>query len=385
MTVHLCDTLDLDALRSRTGAKWNYYPADVLPLWVAEMDFPLAEPIKQAIRDRLDRDDLGYGTSAGIPGLREAVAERVATRYGYRVAPEQVVGIDSTVHSMRVAIETLTEPGDEILINTPLYPPFKASIVGAGRVAVEVEMVDEGDGYRYDMAALDAAVTPKTKMLMICSPHNPLGRVFDEQELGEIAAFVLRHDLLLVSDELHADLTFDGTQRAIAGLSSEIAERTVTLYGPTKAFNLPGLQVSFILPGSEELKERLGFGPGKHFGGPNVLAQEAALAALSQCDDWLNSVLGYLKGNRDMLAEFVESELPGVTMHPPAATYLAWLDFRGAGLGDEPAKHLLEHAKVGLNEGSTFGRGGAGFVRLNFATSSDILRQGLDRIRDALT
>ena len=385
MAAHLCDTLDIEALRARTGAKWNYYPADVLPLWVAEMDFPLAEPIKQAIRDRLDSNDLGYGTSTGIPGLREAVADRVATRYGYRVPHEQVAGIDSTVHGMRVAVETLTKPGDEILINTPLYPPFKMVIEGAGRVAVEVEMVDAGDGYRYDMAALDAAVTPKTSMLMICSPHNPLGRVFDENELKALAEFVLRHDLLLVSDELHADLTLSGHQRAIAGLSEEIAARTVTLYGPTKAFNLPGLQVSFILAGSEELQERLGFGPGKRFGGPNVLAQEAALAALSQCDDWLNSVLEYLKGNRDLLADFVTSDLPGVTMHPPQATYLAWLDFRGAGLGDEPAKHLLEHAKVGLNEGSTFGKGGAGFVRLNFATSRDILQQGLDRIRAALT
>lgn len=385
MSMHLCDTLDIEALRTRTGAKWNYYPADVLPLWVAEMDFPLAEPIKQAIRDRLDKDDLGYGTSSGIPGLREAVAERVASRYGYRVEPEQVVGIDSTVHSMRVAVETLTQPGDEILINTPLYPPFKMVIEGAGRVAVEVEMVDAGDGYRYDMAALEAAVTPRTAMLMLCSPHNPLGRVFDERELRAVADFVVRHDLVLVSDELHADLTYGGGQRAIAGLGREVAERTVTLYGPTKAFNLPGLQVSFIIAGSDELKERLGFGPGKHFGGPNVLAQEAALAAFTQCDEWLASVLDYLKRNRDLLADFVAAELPGVSMHLPQATYLGWLDFRGAGLGDEPAKHLLEHAKVGLNEGSTFGRGGAGFVRLNFATSADILQQGLDRIRAALT
>jgi cystathionine beta-lyase len=385
MTLHLCDTLDLDALRSRTGAKWNHYPADVLPLWVAEMDYPLAEPIKQAVRARLDRDDLGYGVSGGIPGLREAVAHRMAARYGYRVAPEQVVGIDSTVHSMRVAVETLTEPGDEILINTPLYPPFKMVIEGAGRVAVEVEMVDAGDAYRYDMAALDAAVTPKTRMLMICSPHNPLGRVFDEHELGALAEFVLRHDLLLVSDELHADLTFSGGQRAIAGLRPDLATRTVTLYGPTKAFNLPGMQISFIIAGNDELKERLGFGPGKHVGGPNVLAQEAALAAFTQCDDWLDSVLAYLRRNRDQLASFVSQHLPGVTMHLPEATYLAWLDLRGAGLGDEPAKALLERAKVGLNEGMTFGRGGAGHVRLNFATSSEILTQGLERIRAALT
>lgn len=384
MDAHLCDTLDIDALRTRTGAKWNHYPADVLPLWVAEMDFPLAEPIKQAIRDRLDRDDLGYGTSTGIPGLREAVAERMATRYGYRVPPDLVVGIDSTVHSMSVAVETLTQPGDEILINTPLYPPFKRVIEGAGRVAVQVEMVDSGDGYRYDMAALDAAVGPKTKLLMVCSPHNPLGRVFDESELNAVAEFVLRHDLLLVSDELHADLTYAGRQRAIAGLNREIAERTVTLYGPTKAFNLPGLQVSFILAGSEEMKERLGFGPGTHFGGPNVLAQEAALAAVTLCDDWLGSVLGYLKSNRDLLVNFIDRHLPGVVVHPPEATYLAWLDFRGVGLGDEPAKALLERAKVGLNEGATFGPGGAGFVRLNFATSSEILQLGLDRIRAAL-
>jgi cystathionine beta-lyase len=246
-------------------------------------------------------------------------------------------------------------------------------------------MVDAGDAYRYDMAALDAAVTSKTRMLMICSPHNPLGRVFDEHELGALAEFVLRHDLLLVSDELHADLTFSGGQRAIAGLRPDLATRTVTLYGPTKAFNLPGMQISFIIAGNDELKERLGFGPGKHVGGPNVLAQEAALAAFTQCDDWLDSVLAYLRRNRDQLASFVSQHLPGVTMHLPEATYLAWLDLRGAGLGDEPAKALLERAKVGLNEGMTFGRGGAGHVRLNFATSSEILTQGLERIRAALT
>lgn len=371
-------------LRARECAKWRHYPSDVLPLWVAEMDFALADGIKAAIKAHVDSDDLGYPPREGMSGLREAVAERLERRYGARFPVDGISALGSTVAGMVYGCRAFAEPGDEVLLLTPLYPPFKRSVVETGRVPVEVELVRGPERYEVDMDALRAAVTPRTRLLMLCNPHNPIGIMYRREELEAIAELVLEHDLWVVSDELHADISYGGRHVPFASLAPEVAARTVTLYGPTKAFNFPGLGICFALTSGPEVKERLASSTGGLHSWPSRLAEAAALAAYRGCDDWLEQALAYLRANRDRVVAFVRESLPGASVHVPEATYLAWLDLRATGLGDAPAARLAETAKVGLNEGADFGAGGEGFARLNFATCQEVLEEALARLASAL-
>lgn len=377
-------TIPLERLERRNCAKWTFFPEGVLPLWVAEMDLPIAEPIREAIKAQVDAHDLGYPMKGGAPGMCAALLARLAGRYGLNLPVEGVLPLSSTVAGLNLASRAFAAEGDEVLLLTPLYPPFKSSLQVTGRVPVEVELVDDGDGYAIDFDALQAAVTSATRMLMLCNPHNPVGRVFTAEELRGLADLALRNDLVIVSDELHADLLFDGSHVSIASLGDEVAARTITLYGPSKAFNIPGLNISFALASDPGLLERMRAAAGGLLGGPNRLAQAATLAAYTDGDGWLKETLALLRGNRDLLTDFVKQRLPNVKVHPPEGTYLAWLDLRETDLGDEPAKELVALAKVGLNEGTDFGLGGKGFVRLNFATNPDILELALERLHAAI-
>lgn len=376
--------IPLPQLQSRASSKWRVFEPDVLPLWVAEMDFPIAPVIRRAIEAHLDTNDLGYGLRTCAPGLRDTVAARLESRYGLQVDAEGVLPLSSTAAALRLAALAFAGPGDEVLLLTPLYPPFKMAVETTGRVAVQVELVDDGSGYIIDLDALQAAVTPATRLIMLCNPHNPVGRVYGKDEVEALADFALRNNLWVVSDDLHADLIFEGRHHAIAALDGDIADRTVTLYGPSKAFNVPGLDVSFAIARNPAMLERLskvGLGLA---GGPNRLAQSATLAAYREGDAWLAETLAYLDTNRKTVVDFVTQHLPSVSVHSPQGTYLAWLDLRRTGLGEQPAKELAARAKIGLNEGSDFGKGGAGFARLNFATSSEVLQLCLERLRAAL-
>lgn len=382
---HRYDELTIDELRRRPLIKWRHYDEDVLPLWVADMDFPVAEPIRAAIRAWADGDLWGYPEWTGLPDLREAVVDRLERRYGWRVAPEAVWTIPGTVAGLFGATKAFAAQGDGVLATTPLYPPFKMAADLQGRVFQAVDLAEGEDGYRLDEAALDAAIDPSTRLLALCHPHNPTGRVFDRGELEALAQRVLDHRLFAVSDELHADLNFGAEHRPFASLSPELSARTVTLIGPTKAFNLAGLKIGFAIAENEAVLERfkaamVGFA----MPAPSV-SQAGARAALRDADAWLDDTLAYLRANRDHVVARVRAELPGVRVHPPEATYLAWLDFRATPFADDPAAALVERARVGLNDGATFGPAGKGFVRLNFATSRAVVDEALDRIAAALT
>lgn len=374
------DALSLETLHGRPCSKWTRYEPDVLPLWVAEMDYPVADAIKRAIADHAASDNLGYGLARGLPGLAEAIAARLHQRYAWSVPGEAVHPLASTVQGLYLAAAAFAGPGDEVLLLTPLYPPFRNAVAHSGRVPIEVELRDGEGGYALDLDALEAAVTPATRILMLCNPHNPVGRVFRREELVRLADFALRHNLWVVSDELHADLVFDGAHLPIASLDPELAARTITLYGPTKAFNIPGLKVSFAIAEDAAVRERLASVGRGLASGPNVIAQAATIAAYRQAGAWFDATMAYLRANRDHLLDRLASEAPRVRMHAPEATYLAWLDLRATGLGDDPAATLLERARVALNAGPDYGPGGAGFARLNFATSRAILDAALDRM-----
>lgn len=381
---HPFDALTEQQLRQRSCIKWGHYPPDVLPLWVADMDFPIASEIKDALREHVAGDEFGYPPMTGVPGLLDAVQERLADRYGYRVPQERITQLPGIIPGLYLAVRTLAGPADEVIVQPPAYPPFMQATNQSHRKLVYNPMVVRAGRWELDLEGLERMITPATRLLIFCNPQNPTGRVFTRAELEQLAEIVLEHRLWVVSDELHADLTLDGRHIPFASLSPEVAERTVTLYGPTKAFNIAGLKVGFMIAGSDALNERLR-AAGTMLPPPNVLAQVATLAAYRHADGWLESTLDYLRGNREVVARFVEQELPGVEFIPPEGTYLAWLDFRRVVPADELEGFLLDRAKVGLNLGAGYGPGGEGHARLNFATSRSLVTRCLERVRDALT
>ncbi|MBB6097746.1 cystathionine beta-lyase [Deinobacterium chartae] len=378
--MHLFDNLDPARLRDGHSLKWHHYPEGVLPLWVADMDFPTAGPILEALRDRLEYR-LGYGLSGGHPPLLQAVADWQA-RYGWAVDPAQVRLISGVVPGLFAAALALASAGDEVLVQTPIYPPFLGAVRSSGRTLRTASLGRDEQGYRVDIAALEEQVTPATRLLMLCNPHNPTGRVFTRSELEALAEFALRHRLWVVIDELHADLVFDGQHIPLASLGPEIAERTVTLTGPGKAFNIAGLGLGVAISSNPALLERLqapmmGLCPA-----PSVLSQAGALAAYLEGESWLRETVAYLRGNRDLLGAFLNTHLPQVGYLPPEGTYLAWLDF-GRYPFAERAQQVMLEAGVGLNNGLDYGPEGAGFLRLNFATSRSLLQEALERIERA--
>lgn len=379
------DRLDPAALRERQNSKWGSLAPGVLPLSVADMDLPIAAPIRAAIVARAESDDFGYPPHEGVPGVREACADRLASRYGWSVRAEDVFLLGGVIPGMYAAVRTFTEPGDEVLLTTPLYPWFQRSVEETGRRPVSVDLSVDDDGvYRLDVDALAERVGPRTRMIMLCQPHNPTGRVFTRDELQGVAELAERHDLWVVSDELHADLALAARHVPFASLGEDAAQRTIALYGPTKAFNVAGLKIGFAVSENVGAIARLHDACHGALPEPNLLAQVAATAAFRESDAWLDATRAYLLANRDRVAGFVAERMPSVRFAPPEGTYLAWLDFRATSLGPAPASYLREHAGVVLSEGSDYGAAGAGFARLNFATGRHVLDEALERIAQAL-
>lgn len=381
---HRYDELTLERMRRSTGAKWNHYPEHLIPLWVADMDFPVAEPIREAIRRHTLTDDFGYPTAHGLPGFKDAVIRHLRERHGIEYTADEIAPVSGIIPALYASSLALAAPGDEIIVQPPVYPPFFMAVENTQRLITENPMVQTDAGWELDLDGLESVITPATRCLIFCNPQNPTGRVFTHTELERLAEIVLRHNLWVISDELHGDLVLDGRYIPLASVSPEMAQRTVTLYGPTKAFNIAGLKVGFVLCKNPALLARIRKLMGGLVTPPNVLAQAAATAAFNECGDWLQDTLDYVRGNRDLLVEFVRNRLPGVGLIPPEGTYLAWLDFRTA-IARDQLKHVLEEdAKVALNLGDDYRTGGAGFARINLATSRGILTEALERIEAAV-
>jgi cystathionine beta-lyase len=380
--------LDFDRVidrRSTDSNKWRKFPVDVLPLWVADMDFPSPPAVVRALRERVEHGFFGYLTERN--DLPEVVAERVAKRYGWRVSPEAVVTLPGVIAGFNQALRALTRPGEGLLVQTPVYPPILRAAGNHGLRRDEHALTRGGDGrYSVDLAAFAAAIRDDTRAFLLCNPHNPVGRLYGRAELEGMAAACLRRDLWIVADEIHCDLLFDGRQHLpIASLAPEIEQRTVTLMAPSKTFNLPGLKCAVGIIPNAALRERFAAAAADMVAKINVLGYTAAVAAYREGDAWLEALLGYLAGNRDFLVQQVRATLPGVTVAPPEATYLAWLDCRGSTVaGRDPYTFFLERAKVALNDGVTFGPGGAGFVRMNFGCPRPLLAEALERMHAAL-
>jgi cysteine-S-conjugate beta-lyase len=386
---------DFDRLierRHTNSIKWTAYPEDVLPLWVADMDFQVPAPITAALQTAVEHGIFGYELPSKT--LRESVAARMQKLYNWEVSAESVVAITGLVSGFNVAATALCRPGDGYLIQPPVYMPFNHLQQNWGFVRQEAELVKvtEGSHIRYQLdwdsfAAGFNSDSSKTRMFLLCNPHNPTGSVYSRTELARMAELCLKNETVIVSDEIHSELLLGGAKHTpIAALAPEIADQSITLVAPSKTFNIAGLFCGFAIIPNAELRERFKTQMERMTLHVASLAQVAAQAAFSgQCDDWLAELRAYLTANRDFLVEFVEKELPGVRITVPDATYLAWLDCAELNLPPSPYDFFLKEAKVALNDGAAFGTGGKDFIRLNFACPRATLAEALERMKKALT
>jgi cysteine-S-conjugate beta-lyase len=372
--------------RSTGSAKWDWF-GDALPLWVADMDFRSPEPILRALHERIEHGVFGYQMDS--PRLRNILVERFQSRYGWTIDPKDIQFLPNLVSATNATIRAYAEPGDGVLIFTPAYPPFLSAPKNSGHESILPELVATKQGqilhYEIDFDVVEAAITPRTKVFLLCNPQNPTGRAWTRHELERLAEICLRHNLIICADEIHCDLLADGTQHIpFATLSPEVAARTITLMAPSKTFNIPTLHLGFAVAQNPELLARFQATTKEIVPSPGAIGFIAAEAAYAECQDWLDALLVYLEGNRNFLVHYVQEHFPQVSITRPEATYLAWMDWRAAGLPDSPFKFFLEQAKVAFADGLQFGQVGEGFVRVNYACPRSTLTEALERTRAAV-
>ena len=372
------DDLSLELLHTRRSAKWVKYPPDVLPVWVAETDFALALPIHEALQTAVARDDVGY---ADATGLGEAYAGFAAARFGWTIEPGRVRLVADVMSAVAELLRGLIEPGEGVVVNPPVYPPFFAVTREVGRKLVEAPLVLADGGWELDLEALEHAFAGGARAYLLCHPHNPTGRSFSRDDLGAVASLAASYGVTVIADEVHAPLALPGCVHVPYLTVDDAADNGVAIVSASKAWNIPGLKCAQIVAGSEAMHERLEASlPGHlpyHAGHLGVLA---SLAAYEHGGEWLDALVVHLDRNRALLAELLAELLPGVGYVPPEAGYLAWLDCRSLALGDDPSAVFLERGRVALSPGPTFGEPGKGFARLNFGTSSGLLEQAVERM-----
>lgn len=373
---------DFDSLierRNTASTKWNKYKSnDVIPLWIADMDFAAPPAVVRAMQNRLEHGVFGYSNAP--EQLASAIVDYCGNTFNWQIQPEWIVWTPGLVPALTASCRAVGVAGDQVLIPTPVYYPFLSVPTTAGREAVLVSLSLKSR-WQLDFTALEAAVTERTSMLMLCNPHNPVGRVYDADELLDLAQFCHRHNLMLCSDEIHCDLILDAQCKhiPIASLSADVAARTITLMAASKTYNLAGLYCGFAIISNSELRRAFKRQMQNNMPGISPISYAASLAAYTECEDWRQQLLGYLRGNLELLHNELMA-IPGLSLAKLEATYLAWIDVRDLGLAD-PVK-FFELAGVGLSDGADFGL--PGFLRLNFACQRALLKQALDRIRDAV-
>lgn len=384
---------DFDTIIPRRGTdsgKWGKYNADVLPMWVADMDIRSPEPVIRALHERVEHGVFGYPLgSDGDPHenmeMRQVIVERLARLYGWQVLPEELVFIPGVVTGFNLACHMVAAPQAGVLVKTPVYHPILHAPEYVGMLRQEAQLINHDLHYSIDFEAFKSAITAQTCLFILCNPHNPVGRVYTHEELVRLAEICLRKGILICSDEIHADLVYSPHRHIpLASLDPQIARQTITLMAPSKTYNLPGLKFSYAVIQNPELRKQYQRAGRGLVGWINILGWTAALAAYREGQDWLDQLLVYLQANRDYLADYLRREIPGVAMREPEGTYLAWLDCRQAGIPGNPCEFFLGKARVAFNDGKIFGSGGEGFVRLNFGCPRSILVEALERMKTAL-
>lgn len=372
--------LDLDQLRRRTSVKWTAYPADVLPLWVAEMDVPLADPVRRALVEAADLGDTGYSS----PGAyAPALGDFAVARWGWQLDVDRTRIVPDVMRGVVEVLRLVSEPGDPVVVNSPVYPPFYAFVAHDGREVVESPLTAEG---RLDLPGLERTFAAlvgagRRASYLLCSPHNPTGAVHTREELAEVARLAREYDVRVVADEIHAPIVPAGAEHtpylSVPGTGDAFA-----LLSASKAWNLPGAKAALAVAG-EDAAEDLERMPEEVGHGATHLGVLSHVAALREGVGWLDDLLAGLDENRRLLRDLLAEHLPEVGYRVPDGTYLAWLDCRALGL-ENPGKTFLRKGRVALQRGSDFGTGGEGFVRLNFATSPEILEDAVHRMAAAV-
>ena len=376
--------------RGTESAKWRAYPDDVLPLWLADMDFMSPEPVRRALREAVDHGVFGYprglhGDATDLPEYAQTIVEWLRDRYGWRVELQDVIFVPGVVVGLNVMCNMFRAQGGSIAVQPPVYTPILDAPQTAGLTRHEALLARQPDGtYAVDWDQLEAALQAGRRAFILCNPHNPVGRVFRRDELERMAELCLARNVLICSDEIHGDLIYRGQQHhPLASLDREIAQRAITFFAPSKTFNLPGLQASAVIIQNAELRKRFQTARQGLVPWVNVMALTAMQAAYREGQEWLDQMLAYLEANRDFVYDLVQTELPGLSMARPEGTYLAWIDCRGANL-ENPYEFFLDRARVALSSGISYGTGGQGFVRLNFGCPRSMLEEALLRMKKAL-
>lgn len=373
------------------SVKWDhteeiYQKAGLLPMWVADMDFKAPKAVIDTLKDRIEHGIFGYSMPTNNTKL--AVQEWLDRRHNWSIDTEWIVFTPGVVPAISAAINTYTSKGDKILIQSPVYYPFRDMIEKNDRVVVDNPLVLESDTYKMDVQDLESKVKdPAVKMILLCNPHNPVGRVWSYEELVTLANLCVEHDVLIVSDDIHFDLIFKGHQHTlISTISSDIQANTITCIAPSKTFNLAGLQLStIIIPDDKKREQYEAYMVKMGMFAPNALGILAVEAAYTHGEKWLEELLIYLEENLAFLTSFIEERLPEIRVIQPEGTYLVWVDFRSLNLNyEELEKFIQNDAMLALDEGYIFGDGGKGFERINIACTRSTLEEGLKRLEQAL-
>ncbi|KQQ51098.1 MalY/PatB family protein [Plantibacter sp. Leaf314] len=375
----------LDLLRTRTSEKWSEYPDDVLPMFVAEMDVPLAPVIRAALHAAIDRGDAGYVASR--TRLPEAFADFASRRWGWEVDPGSVFTTADVSMGIVEILRRVITPGERVVVTSPVYPPFFDLVAEAGGVVADVPLrgssrrEDPAGGLRLDLDALETAFRDGAKAFLLCNPHNPIGRPHTVEELRSVASLAARYGVVVVSDEIHAPLTQPGERFVpYLSVSEEAAANGYAVLSASKAWNLAGLKCAVMVTAGAGPRSVIAGMPVEVFWRTGQFGVLASIAAFESGEPWLDGLLGLIDGNRRLLGDLLSAELPEIGYRMPAAGYLAWLDCSTLGWSEPPARHILRVAKVALQEGAPFGPSGAGHARLNLACSPELLTEAIRRI-----
>jgi cystathionine beta-lyase len=379
-------------------AKWDalkpvFGSEDVIPMWVADMDFPAAQPIVDALIKRAEHPFYGY-TQPG-PGIVQSVVDRMQRKFNWKVQPEWVVFTPGVIPALNMAVRTITRPGDEVILQQPVYFPFFSAVTSSGCQIVNNPLKLINGRYEMDFQDLEKRFAPKggmhtspsrAKAIILCNPQNPVGRLWDRDELVRLGEIVIKHGGIVISDEIHCEILFKGYRHTpFASISEEFAQNSIVCMAPSKTFSLAGLEASSIIIPNKKLREeftnsRLGVLPG-----PNIFGYTALEAAYRYGDEWLEQVLDYLQANLEFLTTFIDTRIPRIKVIQPQGTYLIWLDCRNLHMDDEGLKEFMRSkARVGFDDGYLFGEGGSGFERMNIACPRPLLREALERIEKAV-
>ncbi|MDP6646940.1 MAG: MalY/PatB family protein [Dehalococcoidales bacterium] len=392
---------DFDQLidrRDTSCAKWDDVEAvfgseDILPMWVADMDFPIAKPITEALRKRTEHEVYGYTQIS--PSVIEAVINRMKRKYNWRIEPEWVVFTTGVVPVLHTAVRAFAHPGDEVIIQGPVYHPFWSAITANGCSVANNQLKLINRHYEIDFKDLESKFgsgagrmmpSPRIKLMLLCHPHNPVGRVWTQEELSRVGEIIIKNDAIMVSDEIHGELLFRGFKHIpFATISEEFEQNCLVCMAPSKTFNLAGLSTSSIIIPNKKIRDKFNTARTGIMSSPNIFGLVALEAAYRYGDEWLEQFLEYLQRNLEFLMRYFAERIPGIKVIKPEGTYLVWLDCRGLGMDTTSLRAFMrEQAKVGLEDGDTFGPSGAGFQRMNIACPQTTLEEGLNRIERAV-